>query len=271
METVLLGQSGEHQDGVLRINYKSDFPLEVRLMKNGEAESFPDNVDFTFTAKTEGSLATFKAECKNGVYTHCKRLNDQLIVFFDNHKLGRGPLKVSATLLYPDANYSDDGIRQETYTTETNIELVDYNEDALKLQLPSDNKELIDYTKNKIAEITQEIVDTAKRINKGDKGEKGEDGRIRLVHHGTSDTTFALTPNIMHVWGEVERLTLSLAPNTEPNILAEYDFQFTTPANKATEFQLQGVQWVDEVVPTILKGKTYQGSVVNGVAILISN
>ena len=119
-----------------------------------------------------------------------------------------------------------------------------------------------------------------KQGDKGDAGERGltghqglpgRDGRIALVNHGTADTTFALTPNKMHVWGEVERLNLSLAPNTEPNILAEYDFQFTTPANKATEFQLHDVQWVDEVVPTILKGKTYQGSVVNGVAILISN
>ena len=268
METVLLGQGGEHQDGVVRINYKSDFPLEVRLMKNGEAESFPDNVDFTFTAKTEGSLATFKAECKNGVYTHCKRLNDQLIVFFDNHKLGRGPLKVSATLLYPDANYSDDGIRQETYTTETNIELVDYNEDALKLQLPSDNKELIDYTKNKIAEITQEIVDTAKKMNKGDKGDPGKDGRIRLVHHSTADTTFALTPNTMHVWGEVESLNLSLAPNTEQDILAEYCFQFTSPSGKAATLSISGVSWYDNYIPAIKTGKTYQGSILNGIIIL---
>ena len=99
----------------------------------------------------------------------------------------------------------------------------------------------------------------------------GADTRVKLVNHGTADTTFALTPNTMHVWGEVERLTLSLAPNTEPNIRAEYDFQFTTPANKATEFQLQGVQWQGEVVPTILKGKTYQGMVVNGFAVLIGN
>ena len=107
------------------------------------------------------------------------------------------------------------------------------------------------------------------QLSGGEAG--GVDTRVKLVNHGTADTTFALTPNTMHVWGEVETLSLSLAPNTEPNILAEYDFQFTTPANKATEFQLQGVQWVDEVVPTILKGKTYQGSVVNGVAILINN
>lgn len=113
--------------------------------------------------------------------------------------------------------------------------------------------------------------ETGKTGESGAKGKDGKDGRIALVNHGTNDTTFALTPNVMHVWGEVERLTLSLAPNTEPNIRAEYDFQFTTPANKATEFQLQGVQWVDEVVPTILKGKTYQGMVVNGFAVLISN
>lgn len=113
--------------------------------------------------------------------------------------------------------------------------------------------------------------ETGKTGEPGAKGKDGRDGRIALVNHGTNDTTFALTPNTMHVWGEVESLNLSLAPNTEPTILSEYCFQFSTPANKATEFQLQGVQWVDEVVPTILKGKTYQGSVVNGVAILISN
>lgn len=139
--------------------------------------------------------------------------------------------------------------------------------DGNMVQLSGSSEDVVNFAKQKI----EEIVDTAKRINKGDNGEKGEDGRIRLVNHGTADTAFALAPNTMHVWGEVETLSLSLAPNTEPNIRAEYDFQFTTLANKATEFQLQGVQWVDEVVPTILKGKTYQGSVVNGVAILISN
>lgn len=113
--------------------------------------------------------------------------------------------------------------------------------------------------------------ETGKTGEPGAKGKDGKDGRIALVNHGTNDTTFALTPNTMHVWGEVERLRLSLAPNTEPNIRAEYDFQFTTPANNPTDFLLSGVQWQGEVVPTILKGKTYQGMVVNGFAALISN
>nr|DAN63338.1 MAG TPA: hypothetical protein [Caudoviricetes sp.] len=61
------------------------------------------------------------------------------------------------------------------------------------------------------------------QLSGGEAG--GVDTRVKLVNHGTADTTFALTPNTMHVWGEVETLNLSLAPNTEPNILAEYDFQ----------------------------------------------
>lgn len=113
--------------------------------------------------------------------------------------------------------------------------------------------------------------DTGERGLTGLQGLPGRDGRIKLANHGTSDTTFALTPNTMHVWGEVERLRLTLAPNTEQNIRAEYDFQFTAPANKVTDFLLSGVQWQGEVVPTILKGKTYQGMVVNGFAVLIGN
>ena len=135
METVLLGQGGEHQDGVVRINYKSDFPLEVKVVRNGVAENFPD-ADFTLTAKTEGGFTVYKAERKAGVYSHCKRDGERLIMFFDNHGLAKGRLIVSAVINHPDADYTEDGIRQENLTTTTNIELVEDNGDALQLQLP---------------------------------------------------------------------------------------------------------------------------------------
>lgn len=35
------------------------------------------------------------------------------------------------------------------------------------------------------------------------------------INHGTSDTTFALTPNIEHVWGEVPSLTITFAEEEE--------------------------------------------------------
>ena len=148
METVLLGQGGEHQDGVVRINYKSDFPLEVKVVRNGVAENFPD-ADFTLTAKTEGGFTVYKAERKAGVYSHCKRDGERLIMFFDNHGLAKGRLIVSAVINHPDADYTEDGIRQENLTTTTNIELVEDNGDALQLQLPEPRvveKETDNYT-----------------------------------------------------------------------------------------------------------------------------
>ena len=110
--------------------------------------------------------------------------------------------------------------------------------------------------------------DTGERGPKGDTGQRGADGRLRMVNHGTGDTTFALTPNVMHVWGEVSGLNITLAPNTEPDVLAEYCFQFTSPVGTATVLTVTGVKWYGGFVPTVKAGKTYQASIVNGVIIM---
>ena len=109
---------------------------------------------------------------------------------------------------------------------------------------------------------------------KGDKGEdgidgtNGADGRLRLQNHGTNDKVFALTPNVMHVWGEVDSLTLTLAPNTDTRFVAEYCFQFTCPADRGTQLTLPGsIKWIGDVF-TPQKGQTYQGCVVNGLLIM---
>lgn len=104
---------------------------------------------------------------------------------------------------------------------------------------------------------------------KGAKGDKGDDGYLLLQQHGTTDTTFALTPNTMHVWGEVETLTLTLSPNTDENKLAEYCFQFTSPSNQPTTLSISDVKWLYDEVPILRAGKTYQASIVNGVTVMI--
>lgn len=130
-----------------------------------------------------------------------------------------------------------------------------------------DGSELPELVKRKV----DEVVEHAKRINKGDtgeKGEKGDPGYFKLVNHGTKDTTFALTPNTMHVWGEVPRLTLTLAPNTDTRFVAEYCFQFTCPAASGTELSLpSSLKWIGDVFKP-QKGQTYQGCVVNGLLII---
>ena len=96
------------------------------------------------------------------------------------------------------------------------------------------------------------------------KGDKGDIGLFRQVNHGTSDTTFVLTPNTMHVWGEVEALQLTLAPNPDSSYVAEYCFQFTCPPDKGTQLSLpSSIEWIGDAFSP-KKGQTYQACIVNG-------
>lgn len=127
METIDIGN---RTGGFLRINCKSDFSLGIRLA----GREFPD-YDFTLRATSGSGFTVFKAERRNGICTHCKMSDDQLVVFFDNHNLGKGRVKIEVFIDFPDDNFSD-GYRRECFTAMSNIELVDDNGDALKLGLP---------------------------------------------------------------------------------------------------------------------------------------
>ena len=136
METVRLGEQSEgHEDGLSRINVKSDFPLAMKLIKNGQEVPFPET-DFSVTARTEGGLLVYKAGRKNGICKHCKQDGDRMIIFFDNHGLGKGRVVIECVIDTPDADYTEDGIRQEVYKAKSPIVLVDDDGDALDLRLP---------------------------------------------------------------------------------------------------------------------------------------
>lgn len=97
----------------------------------------------------------------------------------------------------------------------------------------------------------------------------GTDGRLKVVRHGTADTTFALTPNVLHVWDEIETLDLTLAPMTEEGVLAEFCFQFSTPAGRAVTLILpREVKWFNGYVIPIEEGRTYQASIVNNIIVM---
>ena len=149
METVRLGEQSEgHKDGLSRINVKSDFPLAMKLIKNGQEVPFPET-DFSVTARTEGGFLVYKAGRKNGICKHCKQDGDRMIIFFDNHGLGKGRVVIECVIDTPDADYTEDGIRQEAYKAKSPIVLVDDDGDALDLRLPEPRvveKEIDHYT-----------------------------------------------------------------------------------------------------------------------------
>lgn len=113
----------------------------------------------------------------------------------------------------------------------------------------------------------QGYVGTAEEWLSSLKGVKGDTGWLALVNHGTADTTFTLTPNAMHVWGEVAQLTLTLG-EPMPNVVNEYAFEFQSPATPTSLSLPATLKWYNNYTPTIRAGKRYQASIVNNVIIM---
>ena len=94
----------------------------------------------------------------------------------------------------------------------------------------------------------------------------GKADKISIVDHGTSDTTFTLTPNVFHVWGQVTSLTLTFDAG-ENGIVSEYMFEFISGSTPTTLFLPAIVKWQDE--PTIESNVKYQVSIVRDVALIV--
>lgn len=110
---------------------------------------------------------------------------------------------------------------------------------------------------------------------KGPKGDAGEGGGSSVgsgvyseVNHGTSDTTFALTPNTFHVWDEVSSLTLTFG-SEQSGVANEYLFQFTSGATATTLSLPDDIKWANDTAPTIAESKIYQISVLRGLATVL--
>ena len=98
----------------------------------------------------------------------------------------------------------------------------------------------------------------------------GKDGRFKRVVHESTDTTCTLTPNVRHVWGEVERLDLSLEEDNTSDYVNEYSFAFRCKSNKPTTLSVPAsLAWAEGKVVTTKAGKRYEGSIIDNVIVLI--
>lgn len=88
------------------------------------------------------------------------------------------------------------------------------------------------------------------------------------VNHGTSDTTFTLTPNTFHVWDEVNELTLTLGDETT-GVANEFVFQFTSGSEPTALTLPDNIKWVNDTAPNISENMVYQISVLKGMAVCL--
>lgn len=93
----------------------------------------------------------------------------------------------------------------------------------------------------------------------------GGSGAYSEVNHGTSDTTFTLTPNTFHVWDEVTSLTLTFGSETS-GVANEYLFQFTSGSTATSLTLPNDIKWANGSAPTIGANMIYQVSVLKGLA-----
>lgn len=182
MSEILIGRCGRTQEGQIRINKKSDFPLSLKLIKDGKFIKWYD-CDFDIKASVEDSFTTYTAGRRDGVFNHCKVEEDgTLTLFFDNHNLSVGELQIEVIFYHVDKDYNTDGIRQEAFNVASNVYLVSDNGNAVSLEMPAPQivekevireveKEVIKEVEKPLSELEQSILDIAKRCLKDENNE----------------------------------------------------------------------------------------------------
>lgn len=197
MSEILIGRCGRTQEGQIRINKKSDFPLSLKLIKDGKFIKWYD-CDFDIKASVEDSFTTYTAGRRDGVFNHCKVEEDgTLTLFFDNHNLSVGELQIEIIFYHVDKDYNTDGIRQEAFNVASNVFLVNDNGNAVSLEMPAPQivekevireveKEVIKEVEKPLSELEQSILDIAKRCLKDEnnEGQMIDEGNISLFKGG---------------------------------------------------------------------------------------
>ncbi len=108
---------------------------------------------------------------------------------------------------------------------------------------------------------------------KGDYALKSElTDNVAYPLESHTEATLEITPNVLHVWGEMAALTVTLGAEVEGRV-NEYIFQFTSGATATTLTLPSTLTWakdLEDVVDGVFvpaASATYQVSIVNGLAI----
>lgn len=88
-----------------------------------------------------------------------------------------------------------------------------------------------------------------------------------VVNHGTSDTTFTLTPNTFHIWDEVTSLNLSLGAEVS-GVVNEYVFQYSVGDSAPMLTFPETIVWVNPPIGDKVN-TTYMISIVNNIGLVV--
>lgn len=96
----------------------------------------------------------------------------------------------------------------------------------------------------------------------------------KILVSNETETAKAIDPNVYYVWGEVASLTISLNAPTDTTIVNEYMFSFVS-GSTATSLSIPStmpdgtaIKW--NAAPSIVANRSYQVSIQDGIALIVS-
>lgn len=87
----------------------------------------------------------------------------------------------------------------------------------------------------------------------------GSGGITPVIDHGTEDTTFELTSGVIHKWGVIQNLTLTIPEDSE-GVMNWYRVVFTADSGFSLNIPLN-IRWENTEIPILEGGKTYEISI----------
>lgn len=96
----------------------------------------------------------------------------------------------------------------------------------------------------------------------------GKQDRITIVDHGTSNTTFTMTPNVLHKWDTITSLTLTF-PTSNNSYVDEYKAVFTAGTNFSMAVP-DTMKWVNGQIPSFTEGIQYELSILDSRILICS-
>lgn len=124
-------------------------------------------------------------------------------------------------------------------------------------------KAVMNHNANELATLSQSVSGISQSVTSLSQGLSGLREETKQLMVQMTNTTAAVDPGKLYVWGSVAGLNLTLSPGTA-GLENEYKLQFTAGSNFTLTLS-STVRWVNE--PEWTEGWTYQVSIENGLAV----
>lgn len=125
-------------------------------------------------------------------------------------------------------------------------------------------KETVNHNADEITTLQNTVSGVSQSLTQLSQSVTGLREETKIVKVQQTETTVAIDPNKMNIWGSVAALNITLTPGTA-GVVNEYMLQFTAASDNFTLTLSDTVRWAVE--PEFQAGHTYYVSIQDGLGL----